>query len=293
MAVTVPIVNYLQVAQVCQYLAANDISLDNDEYGGSLNATLNRLLYIVRKQVQNAFNQNPNSSTLNSTGEYLYALCGRYINRANIIIGSGVSTNPIIVSQPANQTITVGSNATFSITATGIGTLTYQWQRNNGSGFSNITGATGNSYTLTNGQLSDNGSTFQCVVNSSTGGSTTSGSASLTVNAATIVAYASAQSTDPYPTISALSDPFVYGYSVNITHNTPVAYTLNSADNNVYFIFKIPAGENIKTTWNNSNLNQGIIPDPEFRAAITFGGFTYYLTRNPYAFDPTQFTTLS
>ena len=33
-----------------------------------------------------------------------------------------------ITTQPTNQTVTVGDVATFTVTASGSGTLTYQWQ---------------------------------------------------------------------------------------------------------------------------------------------------------------------
>ena len=37
---------------------------------------------------------------------------------------------PAITTQPANQTVTAGQVATFSVTATGTGPLNYQWQKN-------------------------------------------------------------------------------------------------------------------------------------------------------------------
>jgi trimeric autotransporter adhesin len=37
---------------------------------------------------------------------------------------------PVVTSQPANQTVVWGGNATFSVTATDVGPLTYQWQMN-------------------------------------------------------------------------------------------------------------------------------------------------------------------
>jgi hypothetical protein len=63
---------------------------------------------------------------------------------------------PTIITQPTGQTATVGGTATFSVTASGSGTLTYQWYR---VAFSStegsiptagvaITGATGSTYTV-------------------------------------------------------------------------------------------------------------------------------------------------
>ena len=46
-------------------------------------------------------------------------------------------SNPVISTQPSNSSICTGGNTTFSISASNA--TAYQWQVNNGSGFSNIT----------------------------------------------------------------------------------------------------------------------------------------------------------
>ena len=59
-------------------------------------------------------------------------------------INSSLSTKgsvPGFATQPSSQTVTVGQTAVFSVTATGTGPFTYQWQKNN----SNISGATSSS----------------------------------------------------------------------------------------------------------------------------------------------------
>ena len=96
--------------------------------------------------------------------------------------GSGdpnTTTRPSIAMQPANQTVTVGQTATFSVTATGTAPLSYQWQKNG----SNISGAASASYTTPATTAADNGSTFQVVVSNSAG-NITSAAATLTVTAA-------------------------------------------------------------------------------------------------------------
>ncbi|MFM7670986.1 MAG: T9SS type A sorting domain-containing protein [Bacteroidota bacterium] len=86
-----------------------------------------------------------------------------------------------ITSQPSNQLICEGSNATFSITATGASA--YQWEvsTNGGASFSTISGASTSSYTLVNAQASSSGNLYRCVVSSSCGNATST-PASLTVN---------------------------------------------------------------------------------------------------------------
>jgi hypothetical protein len=86
---------------------------------------------------------------------------------------------PTITTQPANQTVTAGQTATFTVVAGGAAPLSYQWQKNG----ANIAGATSNSYTTSVTATADSGSTFDVVV-SNTVGTVTSIAATLTVNAA-------------------------------------------------------------------------------------------------------------
>ena len=84
---------------------------------------------------------------------------------------------PIIAMQPAAQTITAGNTATFSVTATGTGTLIYQWKK----GSTVIPGATNSSYTTPAMGYAGNGAVYSVVVTDSAG-SVTSSNATLTVN---------------------------------------------------------------------------------------------------------------
>ena len=84
--------------------------------------------------------------------------------------------SPSITTQPSDQTVFVGESASFSVTATGTAPLSYQWQR----GGSDISGATGATYTIPATALSDNGAVFRCVV-TNTAGSITSNNATLSV----------------------------------------------------------------------------------------------------------------
>jgi Zn-dependent metalloprotease len=94
--------------------------------------------------------------------------------------GGGTPGSVSISSQPSNVTVAAGSNASFSVTATG-GTAPYkyQWRRNGAS----IAGATSQSYSLT-AQTADNGAVFSVVVTDSASSPTTatSSNATLTVS---------------------------------------------------------------------------------------------------------------
>lgn len=75
---------------------------------------------------------------------------------------------PAITGQPANQTVTVGLTATFSVTANGAGPLHYQWQKNG----ADISGGTADRYTTPATMTSDSGSQFRVVVSHPTGTAT-------------------------------------------------------------------------------------------------------------------------
>ncbi len=83
---------------------------------------------------------------------------------------------PQITLQPTAATIQIGQTATFSVQAVGTIPLSYQWLRSGTA----ISGATSNSYSLSNAQLADSGITFAVRV-SNVAGTVTSSAATLTV----------------------------------------------------------------------------------------------------------------
>ena len=101
-------------------------------------------------------------------------------NSAALTVNAATPAAPQITTQPANQTVTVGQAATFTVIASGTPTLTYQWQKNS----VNISGAIAASYVTPATVATDSGTKFDVVVTNSSG-STTSNSATLTVNPVT------------------------------------------------------------------------------------------------------------
>ncbi|MEY4488307.1 MAG: hypothetical protein RIQ79_815 [Verrucomicrobiota bacterium] len=100
------------------------------------------------------------TSTSLSFASLVYANNGLYRLVATNSQGSATSTQvlmtvtypvPTIVTAPASQTVLIGGNTTLSVSATGIGSLTYQWQK---AGV-DIVGQTGTSLVLTNLQPAD------------------------------------------------------------------------------------------------------------------------------------------
>ena len=89
----------------------------------------------------------------------------------------------IITAQPtATQTLCSGSPLNLSVTATGTG-LSYQWKK----GGTNILGATSNSYSISSVNISDNGNYTVEVFGTSPCASTTSSTATLTVNQPVVI----------------------------------------------------------------------------------------------------------
>jgi hypothetical protein len=92
-----------------------------------------------------------------------------------------VNTAPSITTPPQNATVCVGSNNTFSVSATGTA-LTYQWQLSTGGGpFNDIPGATASSYTVTSATIGMNGNQYRVVINGTCTPNATSSAATLTV----------------------------------------------------------------------------------------------------------------
>ena len=106
---------------------------------------------------------------------------GCWSSSSSIVVTVNSTTN--ITTQPANQTATVGSPATFTVATTGSG-LSYQWQVDTGSGFNNVTDGSGAnlaSYTTVNTTLAMNGYKYRVVITGTCGNLTSDGNATLTV----------------------------------------------------------------------------------------------------------------
>ncbi len=93
---------------------------------------------------------------------------------AALVVGASVSA-PTITAQPTSRTVAVGTLVTFNVVATGDGTLTYQWRKNNEA----IEGATQSTYTIPAASAADSGTYSVWVQNS--GGTVISSGATLTV----------------------------------------------------------------------------------------------------------------
>ena len=173
----------------------------------------------------------PNGSSLN---------CNEKLTNNGTILASGGTvtgslsggrplTTPSISQQPQSTTVTEGNAAEFSITASAA--ETYQWQHStdNGSSWTDISGATSADYTTETTTTSMDGYQYRCVVKSASGVSVISQAATLTVN----------QSVSPTSySISADVDPAGAGTvtvngsgtSATVTANSDVTLTATAND---------------------------------------------------------------
>ena len=177
-----------------------------------------------------------------SVGGAMLSACGGSSDDDSSTSSSSTVSAPTITTQPSSQTVTSGSAATFSVTATGDGTLSYQWYKDS----SAISGATSASYTISSTSSSDAGSYYVVVTNS--GGSTTSSTATLTVSTSTGTTTTSASCDTTYVD-SVLSAVSAFETALGTSLTASASYSASSyttAQLNVY-----------KTDW--SNLPPGAI----------------------------------
>ena len=107
-----------------------------------------------------------------------------------------------ITAQPQSVTKCTGDSAIFTVAATGTG-LTYQWQRNIGTGFTNITGATSTTLVVNGLNSTFNGYKYRCSITNLTGTAQTN-EATITIGATTNI------STQPISASGCQGDNAIY-----------------------------------------------------------------------------------
>lgn len=138
-----------------------------------------------------------NAASLTLTGVTASMTNYRYrvivVNACPSTVTSGAATLTVntpasITSQPSNTTVCAGSNATFTVAATGTN-ITYQWQvsTDGGTSFTNLAGATASSLTLTAVTTAQNNNVYRVVVSGCGPSGINSSNATLTVTPTTAV----------------------------------------------------------------------------------------------------------
>ena len=135
-----------------------------------------------------------------------------------------------ITAQPQNQSGAPGFTATFSVTATGLGPLQYQWRK----GTTNLQGQNARTLTISNAQLADEGSYSVVVTGGGTNNTATSAPATLTITGPVRGVIASRTGTEPVYvgdpitfSVAVVGDgPFTYQW---IKDGTPINLATNSS----------------------------------------------------------------
>ena len=113
---------------------------------------------------------------------------GRFIPSKAVKLTVKNVTGPQITKQPSDVTVSVGAEASFTVAATGTGTITYQWQTlaPNATEWKNSTNATAKKATFKlTAQAGHNNYKVRCIVNDGTGVPVPSAEAKLTVQSGT------------------------------------------------------------------------------------------------------------
>jgi hypothetical protein len=265
----------LQYQQVSQYLAANDRSSLMQLQSGSYIGILPQLLYMEGTLLQNMNSLNPGSSTLRGTAEYVLSLCGKYLSQAISIVGNLTGSKPVITG-PSNQSVTVGNTATFTVSVTSSTPYIISWLLNGVP----IPGAVGNSYSVTNAQLSMSGNLYSAMA-TNLAGSVQSNQAVLTVTAG-LVAFFYQGNVDYSAQLLAGIDNVPYNGNTPITTGQPITITYPNVGATEYTVMKYPATEPTKISYLNpppSGPDTGSIPSLALDET-TFGGWSYVFSRS-------------
>lgn len=99
MPLPIQIGTFIDYGNVSSFLASNDFSSQNILNGGKFNSDLPMRLSMVTRLVEWKYDQDSTDSSLTNTGNYLYQLCGKYIQEAKLIIANNM---PGIIINPAN-----------------------------------------------------------------------------------------------------------------------------------------------------------------------------------------------
>jgi subtilase family serine protease len=116
---------------------------------------------------------------------------------------AAIPTGPTITAQPQSQAVVQPATATFSVSAAGLGTLTYQWQVfPPGGSWSDLTlgtGPTTATYITPVTSTTDNGSEFRVAITDGSGQTTTSTPATLgvTISGTAVVVVSSSEPATP------------------------------------------------------------------------------------------------
>ena len=215
----------------------------------------------------------PTGSSLDMGGKNITVASGGKLEGTPT--GGTVVYAPTITTQPADQTVTEGGTATFTVAVTGSEPLTYQWQQKttDSSSWTDIPGAKSATYTTEATTTTMNGYQYHCVV-SNGAGSVTSEAATLTVNAKSYTITTTPSTLDfGSVTEGYTAAPEAKTVTVTNTGNQPVTVNLPSATNYI-----ITAGTGFTNSQATLNVNETATFTVQPKAGLQVGNYSQNLT---------------
>jgi hypothetical protein len=281
MATQKTIPEIIQIAKMSVTLAANKVGNDICGRGRTPDRTIHRDIYTELVALEYLYANYPSENFTREVAEYVYHICFPFSRQAENIIDNLGGTPPV-VSGPADESVMDGTTASFSISVTSTTAYTVQWYRNGVP----ISGATSNTYSFT-ADLADTGDEFFAIA-TNPAGSTTSQTATLTVTAV-LTGHYYVGDTDYYTLLNLGLDNIDFNDTFNIVDGEPLSITISdegdTLGNNKSHVYKYPTSQGAKTTWYNTVLNNGSIPDQAFRTIITIGDYHYIVSRGQISVD--------
>lgn len=208
--------------------------------------------------------------------------------------GIGNVTVPLVITQqPQSRTVTTGASVNFTVAASGLGPLTYQWRKNGVA----INGATNNILNIASASAGDQ-AVYDVIVGDALNNFLTSTTATLTVNTAapSVTAKWGWFTDNPLPGLLT-ADNLVYQGSGPHTPGQPLVADFRPAPQLQYLVAVEPDTEPVRTTYGNGPSIFGNIggqnDDGVWIPPFTARGLRYYVLRNASTFDPNFTTTLS
>lgn len=278
MAAIKDISEILEIARIAQYLAFNDQSKKLFLKGNS-NARLPYMITCERLSVQWQYDTDPTDSTLRGTANYLYDLLGIYGIQAEVILAAQGGVAPIVTG-PSNQSVTLGDVASFTIGVTSSLSYSVAWYIDGVL----VPGQIGLTYSFTP-TLDQSGSIVSAIVTNGAG-ATPSANAMLTVTTA-LLGYWYVGPVNYYSLLNMGVDNITFNSSFNIVDGQPfqILVSPSSLGNNMNHVYKTPVSQGVKTSWLNTDLNNGNIPDQAFRTNIVIGSWNYEVSRDEISID--------
>lgn len=272
----------IDIAKISQVLAANNVGGDIAKFGKAPDTSIHTKIYMERKAVEFLYEFHPAETYTRAAADYLYALCFPYNKEAEKIT-ENLAQSPPTVAGPSDDTVAEGETASFTVTYTSTLSVTIQWFKDGVL----IPGATSATYSFT-AALGDSGSNYNAVVTNAAG-SAISVNGLLTVTTA-LIGSVYVGDTNYTANLQMGFDDVAYIDTFNIVDGQPLTINLpTSGDlgNNRNHVYRYPKTQGLKTTWYNTPINNGQVPDQAFIDITEIGNYYYIVSRNQISVDVT------